>query len=424
MAQRPTLWDRCFSFVAWAVIAALPVGILKLLWDQGVITVAVLEAGTTPLVTGWALVFLALLVFMWKNERIHRALSERDGRLAALQQEQQRLAKECADAARHLELREQAYRDKVAQLYADIDRQVQRRLLLAQQTEQQQQVARSRLLDLREQRLLDLRENVPLLRELHLLHGQLRALQARLTTDASTRFLPPDELPAAFVALCAGAPQRLLLVSGTVDGRALATCDRGLHDFFARGGVLTLWLAVTGAAWSRTDIPALLDWWQRRGTQVQVYGYRHPVPRGAVSDAPEALVVACDLLDGAPEYWADWAAQVTHDRQVADLEARLQELAVRRSGGLAPLRLLTAVWQQYTGHDDHGLLIAGGCDREVLVDGDTRHAQHAALAAVAAGTPVLLLVGDDGDGRYRYLAHRPDGQAAAAAAPAAAPLPF
>ena len=232
MAAKPSFWDRLFSFLAWAFIAAIPVGIVKILWEQKVITAQMLEAGSEPLILGWALVFLALLIFMWKNERIHRDISARDAKIGELTDTLAARDKEVADFNRHLELKEQVYRQKVEQLYADLDRQVQRRLLLNQQAAHQQQLQRSQLITLREQRLLELKENVPLLRELKLLGNQLAALRSQLLSDSATRCIGPDEVPAVLTGICARATGRLLLVTRQVQAERLAVFDRGLADFW------------------------------------------------------------------------------------------------------------------------------------------------------------------------------------------------
>lgn len=428
MARAPSLWDRIFSFLAWAFIAAIPVGIIKILWDQQVITAQMLEAGNEPLVVGWALVFLALLIFMWKNERIHRDLSRRDEKIDELTKALAASERAAADFNRHLELKEQVYKQKVEQLYADLDRQVQRRLLLAQQAAHQQQMQRNQLINLREKRLLELKENVPLLRELQGLGSQLAALRTQLVCDAGARCIVPDEVPQVLTGICARAAGRLLLVTRQVQAARLAVFDRGLADFWEKGGKLILWLDSSHAALrERVDLYELFAWYQQREPQVEMWGFVQPLPRLLLADRREALVLAGDLLGDDPENWSDFAAHIANERLAGELDGWADEQMLNRAGELGRLSLAAGAWGSYSDRHDHGLLVVHGLDRDVYVGLADYQLVNREFIAHTAGEGIFLLVRENAYGRYSYLAHTMTAAPAPVAGdpqPAAAPLPF
>ncbi len=419
MAARPTFGDRVISVVVWALLAALPMVALKVLWDRQLISARLLDATLAPYAIGWALVFAVVLVFLAGNERLRRA---RDAHATRVQELTNLLAirdREIAGFNRQLELREQAYRQKIEQLDAAIGQQVQRRLLLAQQADHAQWQERVQLLARREQRLQAMRDNEPLQRELQGLAARLAALQAQVQTDAGVRFIAPGEVPALVAGLTPRATERIVLGTRQVTAERLAWLDRILTEFWARGGALQLRLDHGPGA--RIDWPALLAWWRTRGAQVACRESALPLPRLLTIDRREAVVLTGDLLgDAAAVEWPDYAAHVMNIAVAAELDNWCD--AQLLADPAATLRLVVAAGHWRAARDGGGLLTAAGMERTVIIDGGEQATAAAAFAARPADGAITMLLAEDRDGQYHYRAHA--GDTPAAAESPAGPLPF
>jgi len=408
MAKKSSWWDRIFSFIAWAVIAAIPIAILKIFWDEKYINAKILEdVGNSPLIMGWGLVFLALLIFMWKNERINRGIADKDEKLEELQQQLKQQHREISDLKEHNTMKDDIYQQKVNQLYDDIERQVQRRLLLAQQSSNQQAAEKSRLLELRSRRLNQMKENLPLLQELHSLSQQLQNLQAQIMTDAGVRLLAPDEIMPSVIDLTVRAERRIILVTRQVRGEALIALDQKLTAFWEKGGTLQLWFDTsTEALRDLIDMSALMEWWGRRARQIECWGYRNPLPRLLTIDGREGLILSGDLLGNNPEAWNDFATQVLAEGLAADIDVYLQERMVNPE--LEPGRLCLHVggWESYSDRNDHGIIMVTGVDREIYLGLENYKLLNQDFAQrLRAERVQFLLVENNQYGRYTYLAH-------------------